>query len=297
MGSTPRAPRSSLGAVTHLVIRRIEDAFDGAGGRRLFRRAWLPADPERAVVLVHGYAEHSGRYEHVAAWLAARRCAVHAYDHQGHGRSPGRRCHVRRFSDFLDDLERLLDLVRRAHPDRPIVPLGHSMGGLVLATLLCERKPDVAAAVTSGAALALAPDLSRGRMAMARLLRRLLPHLALGSGLDPNGLSRDPRVVQAYLDDPLVYRTMTTSLAAELLATVPRTAAAAGEVRVPMLLLHGEDDALCPVEGSRAFHAALRVPGSALRVYPGLRHEILNEPERETVLQDVLDWMGARSRP
>jgi alpha-beta hydrolase superfamily lysophospholipase len=122
-------------------------------------------------------------------------------------------------------------------------------------------------------------------------VRRVLPRLSIGSGLDPDGLSRDPEVLRRYLEDPLIHRTMTTSLGAELLAAAPRTAARAGQVQVPLLLLHGEADPICSALGSRGFHAGLRAPGSALRTYPDLRHEIFNEPEREQVWQDLWNWL------
>ncbi len=281
-------------------IRRVEGHLRGAEGRGpaplLFRRSWLPAEPWAALLVVHGYAEHSGRYEELGSWFAARGLAVHGYDHRGHGRSEGPRCHVDRFEDFLDDVDRVLEQVREEHSDLPVVLLGHSMGGLVVTAFLADRRPPIAAAVTSGAALAVGPGVSKARMAMARLLRRLAPQLALGSGLDPAGLSRDPEVVRRYLEDPLVYRTMTSALAVELLSSIPRVAGRAVEVQVPMLLLHGSDDPLCPVEGSRAFHGGLRVHGSDFRAYPGLRHEIFNEPEREEVFADVLAWLRASVR-
>jgi alpha-beta hydrolase superfamily lysophospholipase len=129
------------------------------------------------------------------------------------------------------------------------------------------------------------------RVALARAARRVLPRLSIGSGIDPVGLSRDPDVVRRYLADPLIVRTMTTSLGAELLSAAPRTAALAGQVAVPLLVLHGGADPICSVDGSRAFYAGLRAPGSALRVYPELRHEIFNEPEREAVWQDLLSWL------
>jgi alpha-beta hydrolase superfamily lysophospholipase len=261
--------------VEHPIIRRTESHVAGVHGHTLFRRAWLPERPERVLLVVHGYAEHSGRYESFGAWFAARGCAVHSYDHQGHGRTTGTRCHVRRFADLLDDLERVLGQVRSEHPERPVFLVGHSMGGLTVAAFAADRRPDVAGAVTSG-------------------LRWVVPRLAMPSGLDANGLSRDPDVVRAYLDDPLVFRTITMSLAAELMSAVQRTGGRGGEVRVPMLLLHGQADPICPVDGSRAFHAQLEVPGSRIRSYPGLRHEIFNEPEHESVFEDLLDWIHER---
>jgi lysophospholipase len=165
------------------------------------------------------------------------------------------------------------------------------MGGLIATAFLVDRHPAIESAVTSGAGLALGQGVSGFRIALARLLRRLIPRFSLGSGLDPNGLSRDPQVVQAYIEDPLVFRSMTTSLAAELLSAIPRTVARAAEVTVPMLMLHGEEDPLCPAQGSRDFLAGVTVTGSELRIYPNLRHEIFNEPEREQVYQDMLDWI------
>ena len=246
------------------------------------------------LLLVHGYAEHSGRYEEMAGWFAVRGAAVHAYDHRGHGRSGGPRCHVARFDDFLDDLAAVLAAVRTQHPALPVTLIGHSMGALITLAFLTERQPALASAVTSGAALSLGA-VSPIRVALARALRRILPRLSLGSGLDPQGLSRDPEVVRRYLEDPLVHRTMTASLGAEMISAAPRTAARASQVAVPLLLLHGAADPLCAAEGSRRFHAGLRSPGSALRIYPELRHEIFNEPERETVWQDVLTWLEERS--
>jgi acylglycerol lipase len=279
--------------VERCVVRRSLAHFQGPDGTRLLRRSWLPAEPRRALALVHGFAEHSDRYDHFGAWFAARGCAVHAYDHRGHGRSEGRRCHVDSFSHYLDDLQRFLEIVGREHPEFPTVLVGHSMGGLVVGACLCERKPDVLGAALSAPALAL-DGVSRGRIRLARTLRRALPHLSIGSGLDPEGLSRDPAVVRRYLTDPLVRRRMTLSLATELFDAAARTRGAGAEVRVPVLLMHGEADRICPPSGSRAFHAQLRGPGHRLRLYPRLRHEVFNEPEQEQVFEDLLAWIRER---
>jgi alpha-beta hydrolase superfamily lysophospholipase len=277
-------------------VRRVEGRRDGAGEHGLFHRAWLPESPRRALLVVHGLAEHSGRYEAFGAWFAARGHAVHAYDQRGHGRSPGARGHVERFDDFLDDLDRAVGHVRRTHPGLPLALVGHSMGGLILAAFLRERKPDAFAAVSSGAALAVAERMPRGRLAAARLLRRVAPRLSVDAGLDPSTLSRDPEVVRRYVEDPLVFRRVTISLAVALHDAARRTSAGGADVALPMLVMHGERDALCPVEGSRRFYGNLRVHGSALRCYPELRHEIFNEPEAERVFGDLLGWLDSLER-
>ena len=248
------------------------------------------------LLLVHGFAEHSGRYEHVGAWFAARGCAVHAYDHQGHGRSDGRRGHVRRFADFLDDLEDVLAAVRAEHPGLRPHLVGHSMGALIVSAGLCERELEVASAATSGALLAIGENFSQARIIAARVLRRIAPRLSLAAGLDPQGLSNDPAVARAYLDDPLVFAKMTSSLAVELMDAVARTASSAARVRAPLLMLHGEADPLCPVEGTRRFFAGLAVEPRRLQTYPGLRHEIFNEPEQARVFEDVYAWLQASAR-
>jgi len=276
------------------VIRRTESYFAAGRGRSLFRRAWLPPEPQRLLVLVHGYAEHSGRYEHVGAWFAARGCAVHAYDHQGHGRSDGVRGHLRRFGDLLDDLDVFLAEVRGEHPGLPAFVVGHSMGGLVVAAFVRERCPELAGAVTSGAALSLAEVPSGALLLALRLLRRVVPRFGMTRPIAPEALSRDPEVGRAYLDDPLVFRRMSVSLAAEMFDAGRRTLPGGADVRLPMLLLHGEADPLCPAAGSQTFYEQLGTAGSDLRVYPGLRHEIFNEPEQESVFADLLEWLRER---
>ncbi len=276
--------------LTQSAIRRTESHFTSSGGGQLYRRDWLPANPLRSVVLVHGYGEHSGRYEYVGSRLADAGCAVAAYDQQGHGRSSGARGHVHRFADLLDDLEGFVELVRT---ELPLFVVGHSMGGLVVAAYACERNPSVAGVATSGAALALSEDLSRGRIWAARLLGRILPRLSLGSRLDVETLSRDPAVIKAYLDDPLVHQKLTASMASEMLSAVERTASAGSRVAIPMFVMHGEEDRLCPPTGSRGFYDQLVVGSKRLRTYPGLRHEIFNEPERDQVLKDLVDWISS----
>jgi alpha-beta hydrolase superfamily lysophospholipase len=284
-------------------IRRIEDCLPARDGLRLFHRSWHPPEPETALVVVHGFGEHSGRYEELASWLARRGIAVHAFDLRGHGRTPGKRGHVASFDLLLDDVATLIDRMSQEHPGLPRVLLGHSMGGLVSTAFVCERQPDIDRLVVSGPALALSPDISKGRLLLARWLRRILPRATLGAGLDSDGLSRDPDVIRRYESDPLVHGRVSASFGAGMLDAQLRTAASAVRVEVPMLLLHGEDDPLCLVQGSRDFFDGLprdRVSGSRLRTYPGLKHEIFNEPERLQVYEDLFEWldtpMADRSR-
>lgn len=260
----------------------------------MFRRGWIPEHPRCSILVVHGFAEHSGRYEHVGRWLAEHGFAVHAYDQLGHGRSSGVRCHVQRFDDYLDDLQQVLDRVREDAPTLPIVLLGHSMGGLVVAKFARERKPDVSGVVLSAPPLGLA-GAPRHRLWLARAIRVVAPRLTLDAGLDLNGLSTDPRVLEAYLADPLVERRMTASLAAELMKAVPPTGAGGADIVLPLLVLHGGDDPICAASFSEAFATA--APKGRFVRYPGLQHEILNEPIYEQILGEIAAWIETQLPP
>ena len=266
-----------------------------------YRRSWLPPEPVHAMVLVHGYAEHSGRYDEMAMHFAGRGFAVHAYDQAGHGRTRGPRGHVDRYDRLLDDLTRFVELVRLDHPGLPLTIVGHSMGGLVTAATAAFRNPDVDRIVLSGALLQRGGESGPGwseRLAVlvARLLAPLGSRIGLSAGLDPSGLSRDPEVARRYLEDPFVKDRMSARFASGMMSMVEAVRTAADRVEAPILVLHGEADPMCPVAGSRAFHAGLSpeiAAESALKIYPELRHEIFQEPERHAVWQDVLDWLDA----
>lgn len=263
-----------------------------------YRYAWLPAAPKRAMILVHGYAEHAGRYDEMAMHFAARGFAVHAYDQAGHGRTRGPRGHVDRFERLLDELARFVEQIALDHPGVPIVLVGHSMGGLVVAGTAALRRPAVDRIVLSGALLELPTTGSldrRLRLLAARILSRIAPRIGLSTGLDVDGLSRDPEVVRRYVEDPYVKDRMSARFAAGLFSMVEQVGRAASRVERPILILHGEADPICPVSGSRRFHAGLApeiIKSSRLSVYPGLRHEIFNEPERETIWREMLAWIG-----
>ena len=282
-------------------IRRIEARFVVGARRSLFRRSWLPAEPDRLIVLTHGLGEHSGRYEDFGAWFAARGAAVHAYDLAGHGRSDGRRGHIQRFEDFLNDLATFLETARSDHGSLPCAIVGHSMGGLIVAAFARERDPDVDCVVTSGPLLTLPSGLSDAKVLLARMLSRVWPTFTSDAGIAPGALSRDPDVGKKYLADPLVHSKVTASLGVALSEGIERTAGGGAGLRIPILMLHGGDDVLCAPSGSETFFAGVSTKQgdlqSALQIYPELRHEIFNEPERERVFQDILTWWSEGRAP
>jgi len=278
-------------------IRRIESQVRLSDSGERYRRAWLPPTPGQALILVHGYAEHSGRYDEMAMYFARRGFAVHAYDQSGHGRSRGPRGDVDRWGRMLDELGSFIDRVAADHPGIPISLVGHSMGGLVATATTLFRAPRIDRLILSGALLEIGTETPAWKRGAARLLAPLGSRVGLSLGLDPQGLSRDPEVARRYVADPFVKDRMSARFAAGMMSMVGKVNAAGGRLERPVLVLHGDADPLSDVASSRAFHAGLLpdvAAASRLRIYPELRHEIFQEPERERVWQDMLDWMSER---
>jgi len=283
------------------TLRRLESVFRGADGVQLARRSWIPDEADHQLFLVHGFGEHSARYDAMGEWFAVRGWSVYAYDHRGHGRSAGHRNFVRGFDEYVADLAVFISGCERGDHAGVRLAVGHSMGGLILARGLVEGRLDCDAAVLSGAALEVSPDLSRPKQALARVLSRFLPKLRTDPGFTAEDLSRDPEVVRRYEADPLVDTGMTLALASAMLRAQEVTLCEGGRVTTPLLGLHGADDPICPATGTERFMAAVPNPVSGCTIYPGLLHEIFNEPEREQVWQDILAFVdrvrGARRDP
>jgi len=258
--------------------------------------------PRGQVVIVHGLGEHGGRYARVAASLNAHGWRVVAYDQRGHGASQGARGVMGAPDSLLVDLARVLD-VARAACDGPLVLLGHSLGGLIAARFVAERlRPTPADWAREVDALVLSsPALDAGFSRVQKLLLAtlppLLPHLALGNGLNPHWLSRDLAVVQAYLADPLVHDRISTRLAAFIAEAGPEVLALAPGWTVPTLLMWAGADRCVAPAGSARF--AQDAPAAVLTAqeWPGLSHEIFNEPEHHEVLKRLEDWLDQRAPP
>lgn len=278
--------RSNVGQVTTV------------GGMDLLVRHWPAATaadgpPWASVLLVHGLSDHSGRYEHVGAQLAAAGIDVHAFDLRGNGGSGGRRGHVERWSQHHDDLEERLAAVRASSAGRPVVLYGHSMGGLIVAgyCLTDRPKPDLVVLGSPG----LDSTLPRWKQWLAAVLGRVAPTMPIPNGIDGTALSRDPAVAARAAADPLTARSSTTRFGAEGLREQARVrAAAAGGLGVPTLVIHGEDDPLVPVGASAVFEDA---PLTTRRTYAGLRHELHNEPEGPAILAEVATWLREAAGP
>lgn len=271
-------------------------ARDGTG---LPLYAWHAptAAPRAAIALVHGLAEHAGRYAALAARLNAAGIDVYAIDLRGHGRADGRRAWVTRFDDYLDDTQALVDYAAAQCRARktPLFLMGHSMGGAIAALYAIERAPGSGVAfaglLLSSAALAPGRDVPHWMIAASRVMSAVWPRFP-AMKIDAALLARDAAVVEANRADPLVHHgAIPARTGAELLEAMKRIEAGRAQLRMPVLIWHGTEDKLTEPEGSRAFGAHVGSPDRTLTLYEGSYHETLNDLDRERVIGAMMDWI------
>jgi acylglycerol lipase len=274
-----------------------EGRLTGVGGLRIYWQGWLPeADPRAAVVIAHGAGEHSNRYLNVAAKLVAEGYAVYAIDHRGHGRSDGSRALIDRLANTVTDLDALVVLAAAQHPGAQIFLLGHSMGATIALSYALRHQKRLAGMILSGPLAALPATPAPLRIA-SRLLSALAPRIPL-IDIDPALISRDPEVVEAYRSDPLVHHgKLPARTVAEIAEAIELFPDAVQAITLPTLIAYGTDDALCPPAGSVMLGERLGAVDKTVLAYPGLYHEILNEPEHEQVIDRLCGWLSARLVP
>lgn len=273
-------------------MRHDEQTHRTTDGGTVFWQQWLPdTDPIAVVCLVHGLGEHSGRYSHVADRFTDSGFAVYALDLRGHGNSGGARGDLR-LEDAMRDISDLIADAKDDFAGLPVFIYGHSLGALLTMTYVVRYRPAIAGMVASAPALDTTLREQKAKFFMANLLGGLLPGVVIPTGLDANGVSRDPAVVEKYLSDPLVHDKGSLGLAKQTFSAMD-TMMAQTTFPAPLLILHGQADSLTVPHASKLF--AEQVDGDVtLLEFDGMYHEPHNEPEAEQVLDEVLTWMEPR---
>lgn len=260
--------------------------FTTSDGTEIFTRTLEPEAPRYDILIVHGLAEHSGRWVGPAAQFADHGAMVHMFDLRGHGQSGGKKMDIGDFSVFEDDIAQFAS-ISAAASGRPWVLYGHSVGGMIATGyLIDERSPAPNAAVISAPALDdTAPPVLK---AVAKPLGSVLPNMNFPTGVKGEQLSRDPAVGEAYFADPLVATKLTARMGKALFAEQSRLGDRLGEIVTPTFVIHGAEDPLIPPSASAGFTRSSNVQR---KLYPNLRHETHNEPEGRQVIGDVIDWI------
>ncbi len=276
-------------------MRVDEGKLPGEGGLTLYRRRWLPdGEPEATVVLAHGAGEHLGRYEHVAKRLADAGYVVHALDHRGHGRSEGERADLGSMDAVVADLRALIALARDERPRLRLFLLGHSMGGCISLEYALRHQDEIDGLILSSP-LASLNAASAATRTLSKLVGSVLPRLGVYS-VDTGDISRDPEVVRAYEDDPLVHHEKVPArTVAELTRSVESFPARLRGLTIPLLVFHGSGDEVTEPAGTEMVHAQTGSSDKEIVIFDGLYHETMNEPEQDDVLDRVVAWLDGRS--
>ena len=267
----------------------------GKLGSGLFYRSWLKADQANAVVLIsHGLGEHSGRYEHVAEAFNASGFHVFALDHLGHGQSPGKRAFVSRFGELTDGVAELRAHIARELPSLPVFLVGHSLGGLIAASMILDAEQDYVGLLMTGPALGVPTPPPAWQVFLLRVFSAVAPGFK-ALELDASAICRDPTVVEDYVADPLVHHeNIPARMVVSLFDEGARVMSRAKDINLPLLLLHGAEDQLTSASASTEFVDMVASSDKQCTIYEGMYHELFNEPEQEDILRTCCDWMRSR---
>jgi acylglycerol lipase len=276
-------------------MRHLEFGWKTGDGLQLYAQGWQPETESKGIVcLVHGLGEHSGRYAHLAAFLNQAGYALLAFDLRGHGKSQGQRGHAPSYETLMEDISHLLEEAAKRYPDRPCFLYGHSLGGNLVSNYALHRRPQLAGAIVTGPAFRPAFEPPTWKLTLGKIMYNLWPTLSMSNGLDRQALSRDPQVVRAYDNDPLVHDRLTARFGMDFLQAGLWALEHAAEFPLPLLLMHGGADRITSAQASREF-AAKASDRCTLKIWDGFYHEIHNEPEKEQVFAYLLEWLTSKT--
>jgi acylglycerol lipase len=278
-------------------MKHKEGGFTGYKGLKIYYQCWLPDKKPKAVLLVaHGLAEHSGRYKNLVDYFVPKDYAVYALDHRGHGKSEGTRAYVDNFNDYLIDLKTFFDKVRKENKNAKIFLFGHSLGGTIATAYVIKHQDELAGLMVSGSSLVPTASVSPALLAMAGIVSALAPKMGV-TLLDASLISRDQSVVDAYVNDPLVFRgKIPARTGAEMARMWKQLPDQMPRIKLPMLIMHGMADQLTDPRGSKLLYERAGSKDKTLKIYDDCYHEICNEPDREQVFVDMENWLTKHLR-
>jgi len=277
------------------MASEITGTFKDLEGASLFYRYRHAESDKAGVVICHGLGEHSGRYGNLFDVLTPEGFSYFALDHRGHGKSEGKRGVILNFDQFVLGVKKLVEFAREKMGKKKLFLFGHSLGGLIAIHYALRFPESIDALIVSGPALKLSVEVPPVKAALGKLLSGLLPSLALSNELDPNLISHDPEVVRNYVNDPLVHDRISTRLFTEMVRAMEVALNRAASLEMPLLAIHGTADRFTNPEGSKIFFEAVSSKDKTLKFYDGFYHESINETEKEKPLEDIRQWLSART--
>lgn len=260
---------------------------------------WEPAHPpvRGVVVLIHGLRDYSDRYGQLAEALQAQGFAVVAQDHRGHGHSGGDRQSMESMKQLVEDVDGVIQDARARHPGVPVVVFGHSMGGLIATHYALEHAPDVSGLILSGAGIVLPPGVSGFDTRLAKIFGTILPGLP-AQDLDSQMFLHDGPEKERFLADPLItHEKLPARSAKALIAAIEALDGRFQDLKLPLLVVHGGEDVITSIDGSRALVAQATSADKRLIIYEGQRHDLAHEPDAAKVVADIVGWVEAHVPP
>lgn len=277
-------------------MKSFESKWDGNDGITFYVRGWEPTQPrtKALIALVHGLGDHTGRYLHVGKTLTDAGYALVGFDLRGHGKSGGPRGHSPSSEALIQDIRQFFKFLVHRYTDLPHFLYGHSLGGLLSLTYAIRYSAGLKGVIVTGAGLRSPLEEQKAKITMVKLLGSLLPTITVPSGLDPTTISRDPDVVQKYINDPLVHDKTSLGFGKSALSAIDLCFSRAREFVPPLLIMHGTADKVTYPGGSEDFArlASENNKDVTLKLWDGLYHEIHNEPEKAEVFKVMLDWLN-----
>ncbi|MDZ4724582.1 MAG: alpha/beta hydrolase [Leptospira sp.] len=284
-------------SIWETAYTREESTFQNNDGSKIYYQVYRPkSGAKRALVVHHGFGEHSGRYTNLLDALAEKSYAIYLLDARGHGRSDGRRGVINHISDFFVDLKQLIDIAKQKEGVKKVTLLGHSMGAAVtfLYTGTDNYQDDLDALVTSALPIKVKTDFVMDvKKGIGGFLAKVLPTLTIPAGLDVNMISHDKSVVEAYVNDPLVHGNVSAYLGDFLLNCYDLALNTASRIKLPIYMFHGKEDQIAICSGSEDAFAKLGSTDKTIKLFDGLYHETMNETpkERAVVLKELVSWL------
>jgi lysophospholipase len=270
-----------------------EETIIVTDGTTLYLRRYEAPDPRGEIVLIHGFGEHSGRYEPLITHLLDHHYSVTAYDHRGHGKSAGLYGHVNRFSDYEDDLDIVITSIQKSSQPKKLFLVAHSMGGLVALGYLTRPRSGISGAVISAPLVAIAAKVPASKLLIAKMSAKLFPRLRMQNEINPAVLSRDGEIGRAYAADPLVGKMVSTRWFVEAVGAMEEVKRKASHITLPILVMHGTEDKLANCQMTAERFNEIASIDKTLKIYQGYYHELFNEPEKQEVYERVTAWLEA----
>ncbi|MBX2847122.1 MAG: lysophospholipase [Acidiferrobacterales bacterium] len=263
--------------------------------QQYYQRSWEINEPKAVVLLVHGLAEHTSRYENLGTHLNSHNYSLLAVDLPGHGRSSGTPGHINSFSEYHDAIRHLIKLAKQKHPEKELFLLGHSMGGLISAQFLLDHQNKFKGAMLSGPAIETPQEPPNWQVSVITLLSKIVPKLGVLK-LDAKGISQDPAVVEQYMKDQLVYKgKLSARFLVEMANAMEDCISRANKIALPILIMHGGGDQITSPNGSQTLYKLVSSKDKTIKIYEGLFHEIFNEPDYEKIYSEVVNWLDAHT--